>query len=293
MGININSQCVGCLIHKHLDVARSLDPAKADAFTYDLLEVLKQSLDGSNSAIAATYINALYKKHFGLDGDRYVEEKKQSNAFVLERLERITQLVEQQADPVFAALQFAILGNYLDFSALRGKVSFEALDQMLSDALNMQLDVAVYEKFCRDLEAGKKLLYITDNAGEIGFDKVFALQLQKKYPHLQITFCVRGLPVHNDATRQDVEFMQIPFPVVDTGNGIAGVEISLLSSQSRQAFEEADVILAKGMGNTESMTGCGYNVYYAFLVKCMRFADYFQKPLMTPMFVREKKEKKS
>jgi uncharacterized protein with ATP-grasp and redox domains len=48
------------------------------------------------------------------------------------------------------------------------------------------------------------------------------------------------------------------------------------------------VILAKGMGNTESLYGCGYNVYYAFLVKCDRFIQFFEKPKLTPMFIRDK-----
>ena len=49
------------------------------------------------------------------------------------------------------------------------------------------------------------------------------------------------------------------------------------------------MILAKGMGNTESMFGCGFNVYYAFLVKCVRFEDFFDAPSMKPMFVRDHK----
>ena len=56
-----------------------------------------------------------------------------------------------------------------------------------------------------------------------------------------------------------------------------------------EAFEAADVILAKGMGNNETLYGCGYNVYYAFLVKCQFFVERFGKPLMTPMLVAERK----
>ena len=48
------------------------------------------------------------------------------------------------------------------------------------------------------------------------------------------------------------------------------------------------MILAKGMGNTETMLGCGYNVYYAFLVKCPRFVQLFRRPLFTPMLVRDR-----
>lgn len=287
MAIKINTLCLQCLINKHLETARELDETKANAFAKELMEVLQNALENRSSAVAGAKINGLYQKHFGLEQDRFVQEKIDSNVFVKNRLPQIKALVEQQSDPVFAGLQFAILGNYLDFSALRGQVSFEKLDDMLNEALQMQMDMDVYESLCRDLATGEKLLYITDNAGEIGFDRILAEQLHKKYPHMQITFCVRGLPAHNDATRQDAEFMEIPFPIIDTGNDIGGVDIPSLSAEAKNALDTADVVLAKGMGNTESMFGCGYNVYYAFLVKCPRFVEYFRKPMMTPMLWRE------
>lgn len=288
MAINMNTLCVQCFLHKHLEIARSLDKIKANDFAVDLLEILKNAVNNSNSSVAGAQVNGLYKKHFGLEKDRFVQEKIDSNAFVKSRLGQIEALVQMQADPVFAALQFSVLGNYLDFSALRGQVSFDKLDDMLNEALQMQLDMDVYESLCRDLATGKKLLYITDNAGEIGFDRVLAEQIQKKYPHLQITFCVRGLPVYNDATREDAAFMEIPFPVIDTGCDIGGVHIPALSEEARNALQTADVVIAKGMGNTESMIGCGYNVYYAFLVKCARFVEYFDKHMLTPMIQKER-----
>ncbi len=288
MAILIDSLCLQCLLNKHLETARQLDETKATGFVKELLAVLQEALECSSSAVVGSRVNKLYQKHFGLGQDRYVAEKKESNEFVKSRLKKIEALVENQKDPVFAALQFSILGNYLDYSALRGQVSLEKLDDMLAQALQMQLDMEVYESLCRDLSKGKKLLYITDNAGEIGFDRVLAQQIQKKYPQLQITFCVRGLPAHNDATREDAAFMEIPFEIVDTGNDIGGVDIPSLSAEAKAALEQADVVIAKGMGNTESMLGCQYNVYYAFLVKCPRFVAYFQKPMMTPMLLREK-----
>jgi uncharacterized protein with ATP-grasp and redox domains len=53
-------------------------------------------------------------------------------------------------------------------------------------------------------------------------------------------------------------------------------------------MDSADVILSKGQGNVETLLGCGYNIYYAFLVKCPRFIQRFQKPKLTPMFIRER-----
>ena len=204
---------------------------------------------------------------------------------MLERLPGIRQRIEATHDPLFTALQFAILGNYIDFSALQGELTFEKLDEMLKNAENMDLDRETYHRFREKLGKSQRLLYLTDNAGEIGMDRVFAEAIQEKYPHLKITFCVRGAITANDATREDAAAVGIPFPVIDNGNQVAGTELSMLGAEAKQALETADVILAKGMGNTETMFGCGYNVYYAFLVKCPRFTKIFQKPMMTPMFI--------
>ena len=186
------------------------------------------------------------------------------------------------------AVGVGYLGNYLDFCALHGEVSFEKLDELMSMAQTYDLDREVYGKLCRDLEAGKKLLYLTDNAGEIAFDRIFAEQIARRYPHLQITFCVRGGFALNDATRADAEAVGVPFPVIDNGVSMGGTPLEALSEEAKHAMDTADVIISKGMGNAETLLDCGYNIYYAFLVKCIRFEQRFRKPRMTPMLVRER-----
>ena len=231
----------------------------------------------------------LMEKHYGVPQDRFREEKESSNRFVMERLDLIREKVRSAEDPVYAGAQFAVLGNYLDFSALQGQVSFEKLDAMLDKAFDLQLDRQVYARFRADLEKGKNLLYLTDNAGEIGFDRIFAEEIAREFPHVQITFCVRGAITINDATREDAAAVGIPFPVIDNGNRIPGTQIDELSEEAKTALDNADVILAKGMANCETMHGCGYNVYYAFLVKCEKFVTIFDKPMLTPMLVAERK----
>jgi len=137
------------------------------------------------------------------------------------------------------------------------------------------------------LAAGKRLLYLTDNAGEIAMDRLFAEEIQRNYPGLEITFCVRGGITINDATREDAEIVGIPFRVIDNGNLVSGTELSMLSTEAKEAMDSADVIISKGMANTETLYGCGYPIYYAFLVKCVHFEHVFQKPLMTPMLVKD------
>lgn len=289
MGVTAGSRCIQCFLDRNLTLARKLGTEEqATAFCKDLLKLFLSAPEGVSAPWYGPETSRLLHEHYGLDLDRYRQEKIDSNAFVLPRLPHIRETVEAAKDPVFAGLQFAILGNYIDFAALRGEVSFEKLDEMLRSALEMELDRDNYAALCADLEKGRKLLYLTDNAGEIGFDRIFAEEIQKKYPHLEITFCVRGGPANNDATRADAAEVGIPFPVIDNGNCIPGTQLDQLGQEAKTAFEEADVILSKGQGNAETLLGCGYNIYYAFLVKCPLFMERFQKEKLTPMLVKER-----
>ena len=289
MSVAFDSQCLLCHMGKALKTAGDHgDEAAVMDFARELMQLYLSAPQDAGSPWFGPGTSDLLHKHFGLDIDRFRQEKLDSNAFVLSRLDQIRDKVRRAPDPVYAGLQFAILGNYIDFSALHGEVSFEKLEEMLDSALEMKLDMECYVNFCADLSAGKRLLYITDNAGEIGFDRVFAEEIHRKYPDLAITFCVRGGPANNDATREDAAAVGIPFPVIDNGNRVPGTQLDMLSMEAKQALESADVILAKGQGNVETMLGCGYNVYYAFLVKCVRFIQRFQKPKLTPMLIRER-----
>ena len=82
--------------------------------------------------------------------------------------------------------------------------------------------------------------------------------------------------------------MGIPFAVIDNGNTVPGTLPELLGEEAKAAFESADVILSKGQGNVETLLGCGYNIYYAFLVKCPLFVEKFRKPKLSPMLVKER-----
>ena len=288
MSIGMDAQCFLCHLRRNVETARKLgDEETATAFAKALMELYLTMPPDKASPTVAPATNALFQKFYGLPEDRYREEKEASNAFVMERLNAIRNRVQQAQDPVFAGIQMAILGNYIDFSALQGEVSFEKLDDLLDTAGQMELDQQVYEDLCDRLSGAENLLYLTDNAGEIGFDRVLAEILAKTYPNLKITFCVRGGPALNDATRADAQAVGIPFPVIDNGNTVPGTDLDLMGSEAREAFETADVIFAKGQANVETLLGCGYPIFYAFLIKCPRFIERFNKPKLTPMLVSE------
>lgn len=254
MSISIDTYCMECQLRRNAALARSLgSEEKATEFLRRWMALALALPVTAPSPCVGPATNELLHEMYGLDLDRYRAEKEASNAFALANMDYVRRETEQAPDSVYAGLQFAILGNYLDFSALGDKVSFDTLSGMLEKARDIRVDQGTYEKLCADLEKGRKLLYLTDNAGEIGFDRIFAEQMQRKFSHLEITFCVRGGNAANDATRADAAAVGLPFPVIDNGNLVAGTVLEQLSDEARQAMEQADVILSKGMGNVETV----------------------------------------
>ena len=289
MAVFADTRCLICQLERNIATARKLGTEEqATGFARDLMKLLAEAPAGVPAPFFTPGVTELFHKHYGLSMDRYKQEKIDSNAFVLARMAQIREKVLSAPDPVKAGLQFAILGNYIDFAGLRGDVSFEKLDQMLEKALEMKFEEENYVNLCEELARGGKLLYLTDNAGEIGFDRIFAEVIAEKFPNVEITFCVRGGPAANDATREDAQAVGIPFPVIDNGNLVPGTMIDLLSEEARKTMDQADVILSKGQGNVETLLGCGYNIYYAFLVKCPLFMERFGKAKLTPMLLKER-----
>jgi len=289
MSLPVNAACYLCYLRRNIETARAAAGEEAaTALSRDVMQLFLDAPEWASIPCFGPAVSQLLQKHCGIEADRFRQEKEQSNRFVLDRMAQLRSYVNQEPDPVYAGLQLAILGNYIDFAALQNEVSFEKLDEMLLQARDFHPSKECYQQLLSQLEKSETLLYLTDNAGEIGFDRIFAETLQARFPQLKITFCVRGGPAGNDATREDAAAVGVPFPVIDNGSCIAGTVPQLLSPEAKAALEAADVILSKGQANVESLLGCGKNVFYAFLVKCPRFMELFQKPKLTPMLVWER-----
>ncbi len=99
------------------------------------------------------------------------------------------------------------------------------------------------------------------------------------------------MQVINDATMKDAVLVGLTREIEVMGNGddAAGTILGRISKEARKNIEEADMILAKGQGNFESLFGCGLNIYYLFLCKCDWFMGRFQVERYHGMFVNEKR----
>lgn len=220
----------------------------------------------------------------------YEAPKKLFDDLLLSKEEFIMNEIFKDEDPFLAAIQFAVTGNYIDFAGV-DDVQESKLQELLDNRANITLDKDEMDSLRKELSQAKRLLYITDNAGEIVLDKMFIRTLKSLYPNLEIAVLTRALPVLNDATVEDARAigMEQHAKVLSNGTSIPGTNIDLLPDESAIWLDDADLCIAKGQGNFESLRGCGRNIYYLFLCKCSLFTEAFQVEQFAPMLSNEKR----
>ena len=230
----------------------------------------------------------LYERHFGTQ-TAFDPLKKHFNELMLTKEPEIRKRIEASEDPVATAIQAAQAGNYIDYIAL-GEVDGDQLEQLLFQNGEKGLKPEVYDSFQTDLRSADSLVYITDNCGEIVVDKVLIQELKKSYPQIDVTVIVRGACVANDASMEDAVQVGLHDEAKVIGNGtrIAGTSLNRISREAKEIIDGADLIIAKGQGNYETLSGCGLNVYYMFLCKCDYFVKRFQGEYLEHMFIKEK-----
>ena len=128
----------------------------------------------------------------------------------------------------------------------------------------------------RAAREARSILYLADNAGEIVFDRLLIEALGPG----RVTVAVRGHPVINDATRDDAREAGLEGEVelIDNGSDGPGTILEDCSPAFRERFRAAGLIIAKGQGNAETLSGVPGRIFFLFKVKCAVMASRFGLP---------------
>ena len=70
---------------------------------------------------------------------------------------------------------------------------------------------------------------------------------------------------------------------------VPGTQIDMLPESVRRRLENADLVIAKGQGNFESMMNCGLNAYYLLLAKCEHYQSWFGFERFSGVLANEKR----
>lgn len=289
--MKLNPFCLCCILNKQEKLIRPYpDMEKKTEYMKKLMALIANTKENDCAPSLSVDIQELYSSFWNCPAEDYTEIKKKFNRFMLGMETALEEKIRNAPDPLEKALLYARIGNYIDFAAL-SNVNQETVLTLLENSSSQSLDQNEYRIFLQELSSAKRLVYITDNCGEIVLDKLAVKILKEKYPELDITVLVRGYPVINDATMEDAQETGLTdlVKVTDNGSNVAGTWIPGISQAARELLKGADMIIAKGQGNFETMNDCGLNVYYLFLCKCDLFQRRFHAENLQGMFLNERR----
>ena len=293
--MKLNSKCMACQIRKQEAKIRHFnDEDRKKQYMEAIRQRFEHPKDDDCVPSISTELKKFYCSFWGVPMEDFTRINKEYDQLMLDLEAELRSTIRYSEDPLKAALIYARTGNYIDFAALP-EVSKETALSLIKSENKDDLDEQEYRQFCQDMKKADNVVYITDNCGEIVLDKIAIQILKKTFPNIRITALVRGLPAGNDATMEDAEFCGLTdvVPVLGNGNDVGGTWLHGISTHARELLYNADVIIANGQGNYETLHGCGLNIYYLFLCKCDWFQQLFHAKLLQGMFINEKRAPKA
>jgi len=260
--------CVPCYLKQALSAAREVtdDPeeqlkvlrAVAEEAPYYSLE----ATPAENSTYALWVVNEI------LDcTDPFQRKKKAYNQLALQSYGRLREIVTTSESRLKTAVKIAAAGNIVDLGIL-GEVDVEAA---LFQALTSGFAIDHFPQLARALSSARRVLYLGDNAGEIVFDRVLIEEFQEK----DVTFAVKGASILNDATLEDALAvgMDKVAKVKSSGSPLIGTNLNSCSPEFQREFWAADLVIAKGQGNFETLDDVEAPLFFILRAKCEEVAD--------------------
>ena len=279
--MRISESCAKCLYD------RQLNKTDNEAYLAEIRELLDKRKENDTSPYMVYLFNKVHVRYFGKGAD-YKDIKKEYNDLMLGMEDKLRDEIKNAEDPLAKSIIMSRVGNYIDFGAMNHVDKDEFLE-LFRDTTMREDDEKTYRSFLKECEKAGIFLLVCDNCGEIVLDKLMIEQLKIRFPRLTVKALIRGGEVLNDATEEDARYTGLDkvAEIISNGEAIAGTIYDMMPQEAKDAIDEADVILAKGQGNYESMSGQGRHVFYEFLCKCDLFTGRFKVPRLTGMFIEE------
>jgi uncharacterized protein with ATP-grasp and redox domains len=243
--------CIDCILSR---VEYECRLARADEETVGRAREACASLlasirhDDVPSPVIASRVHRLA---YGIAGnsDPYADLKTDNNRTALEVCSRVEGRLGSFRDRCLAA----VIANTLDYGSLAHQVTdnfVEFFAREFAAGFTIDHTDAIEERSAR-------VVYLSDNCGEIVFDRLVLRALRERGSH--VTLAVRGAPILNDATMEDALSLGLD-SIVDTllvnREGVAelGLNPEEIPVPLSDAIDRATLIIAKGMANYESLS---------------------------------------
>ncbi len=283
--MNTSVECIPCFIRQTLDVLALTDadePTQRRVVRAVLGVMVEADFDESPPALARR-VHRVIRESIGCE-DPYRQIKAECNELALTLYDDLRQHVLDSADSLAAACRLAIVGNVIDYG-VQSHSPLEGIREVIHEAMDTPIDPAAVGRLRREAGSAERILYLADNAGEIVLDRLLLEQL----PTEKVTLVVRGGPILNDALWEDARSVGITemVRVMDNADDAPGTLLEHCSQELRDEFQRADLVIAKGQGNFESLCGVRDkdSLLFLFRLKCPVVCDALGAEQGQPMIV--------
>ena len=276
--MKIDFKCYDCIFKLILELAEKLGSShdSRKALANEMLQhfVDVSSKGGTPPELLAHLWGEIHIRESGCS-DPMAEIKHNSTQLALQLLPRLREIVGNSDNPFETALCLAAAGNIIDYGINRD-LDLSTVEESIVSILSQPYDKAAAQELKKRMDEADSILYMLDNCGEAVIDRLLMEPYKEK-----ITVGVRGIPVLNDVTYKDALESGIDFaPVIDTGDGTAGVSFTRSSAEFLEKLHNVDLVIAKGQGNFESMEHIFPRpVFYLFRAKCEVITSLLNCPL--------------
>lgn len=288
--MKVKPYCGVCLFNrgiKEVELATS-DASLRFKIISKLIDMFEEKFnENSISAQLGTYRDRIIKKYSGCN-DPYAKQKAISNEIAAKFLPVLQELVNSQKSPYKrfrTAVLASIVGNTIEFNIEDQKIELDSLEKLLKNSLEDSEKLLVkddIQELFDLITSKKKVLYLTDNAGEIFFDYVLIYELYRLGK--EVIVAVKEKPVLNDATMEDAKIAGLlelsahtnsKIKVITTGTDHVGIILSETPNEFIDILNNAEIIIAKGMGYYECLSEETLTcpIVYLFKIKCRSLAE--------------------
>jgi damage-control phosphatase, subfamily I len=276
--------CIPCAIRQVIDSMRMItdDETVHEEVLREVLGLWRDADMRQSPPALAQKVHRIVRRITGV-ADPYLQLKNRYNHLALEMVPQLKQKIVDSPDPFETAVRLSIAGNIIDFG-VNATLDEDTVEETIARSLTEPLDLDVLEQLRTAVAEAKDILYLGDNTGEIVFDRLLVEQL----PVEKVTFAVRGAPILNDATMADAETVGLAdvVKVIDNGTDAPGTILELCSPAFRERFEKADLIIAKGQGNFETLNDTEKDVFFLLQPKCAVLAQHLSCELGRLVVIR-------
>lgn len=278
--MRIHTDCIPCLMKRILFQSRLSGDSDERASMQESLMVFASEFDYDRKSVDIT--TEVHRASYSILGnDPYHELKVRADEVAGRLTETAQDIVDRSDDKLKAALMVAVIGNIMDFGAIGGLEGPEAFGSMFSDLMAQGLYRDDSDRIRAVLDRPGTVVYIFDNCGETQLDKVLIRYLSSHGK--RVVGVVRGAPILNDVTREDAVRSGLDRELdlmLDTGVFYVGVDVKRIPKQLKKEIQDSDLIIAKGMGNFESLSDedMPVPVVYVLRTKCRPVADSIGVP---------------